>query len=356
LKALHISGSSHLRPAAERVIFCDGGVDASYRDGIDLELSHWIPNRTPASLKADTSTGICFNFIEAGDNEHYDFDLVINNHVDVDGVLSTFVLLHPEFASEHRRVIIETAEIGDFWGWGDSDAQRLYHGLATLMQDLRKAGVDFQNIYRQCYELTLSMLSGHQPDDDEGQAALDVLAESVARIKVGTIARTLINPRLVHYAIPRLLASADIAAALTIPPFNTPFAANALLLPNVRACFDRERVALVSIETAGGWYYDLWYPGYCWADTPTLWRPPGLYHTGSSNTHRLASAGLSVAVIDLQELETAAGRWTLAGEFSPFASIGGRNFPVVLSFLQAGRPVPSALPPATVTAILATAS
>ena len=52
--SLYITRSRHPRPAATRVAFCDGGVDASYRDGMDIELSHWIPNRTPAAFKASS--------------------------------------------------------------------------------------------------------------------------------------------------------------------------------------------------------------------------------------------------------------------------------------------------------------
>src|SRR5262245_48989906 len=110
-RTLYITGSSRARPEAGRVIYCDGGFDASYREGVDLELSHWIPNSTPAQFKADTSTEICLRFIAAhpgGD------ELVVNNHVDCDGVLSTFVLLHPAVAYEHRRLLVEAATIGDF--------------------------------------------------------------------------------------------------------------------------------------------------------------------------------------------------------------------------------------------------
>ena len=37
----------------------------------------------------------------------------------------------------------------------------------------------------------------------------------------------------------------------------------------------------------------------------------------------------------------------------PFASLGGRTFPVVLSFVAGGLPAPSALPPALVCDVLA---
>ena len=86
-----------------------------FAKAIDLELSHWVPNRTPAKFKADTSTEICMNFVASGD---LDYDLVVNNHADVDGLLSVFTLLHPATALAHRPTIVSAAQMGDFWGMG----------------------------------------------------------------------------------------------------------------------------------------------------------------------------------------------------------------------------------------------
>jgi hypothetical protein len=78
---LHILGTkTRERPSSVRTIFADGSADRSLRTGVDLELSHWYPNRTPESYKADTSTEICMNFVASAD---VNFDLVINNHADV---------------------------------------------------------------------------------------------------------------------------------------------------------------------------------------------------------------------------------------------------------------------------------
>jgi hypothetical protein len=62
-RAFHIENSTQPRPSARGVIYCDGGTDDRFREGVDLQLSHWIPNQTPREVKADTSS-----------------DLVINNH------------------------------------------------------------------------------------------------------------------------------------------------------------------------------------------------------------------------------------------------------------------------------------
>jgi hypothetical protein len=138
-----------------------------------------------------------------------------------------------------------------------------------------------------------------------------------------------------------------------IPAFNVPFSRPALLWPHARAKFDRERAHLVSIATREGLYYDLWYPGYVWADTVTLWRAPGVKSAAGSNQHTLECSPLTRAVAELTRLETADGRWSLATCLSPFAGVPGRDFPVVLSFMRAGAPAPSGLPPDVVSELLA---
>ena len=56
---VHLEGSRRPRPRSARTIYCDGSHDAAFRPAVDLELSHWVPNLTPARYKADTSTEIC---------------------------------------------------------------------------------------------------------------------------------------------------------------------------------------------------------------------------------------------------------------------------------------------------------
>jgi hypothetical protein len=104
------------RPDAARIIFCDGAGGRTFREGFDLDLSHWRPNRTPPQYRAGTSTEICFRFLDAPIRTEW--TLALNNHVDVDGLLSVYTLVHSAHALENRQIIIEAAEMGDFWGWG----------------------------------------------------------------------------------------------------------------------------------------------------------------------------------------------------------------------------------------------
>ena len=48
---------------AERIIFVDGVCPDALTE-VDLELSHWLPNNTPVQYKKDTSTEICFSFLD----------------------------------------------------------------------------------------------------------------------------------------------------------------------------------------------------------------------------------------------------------------------------------------------------
>ena len=350
-RTFHFLGDSATRPAADRVLYCDGGVDEEYREGVDLHLSHWLPNRTPVRYRASTSTEICLLFVaEGGTAEGH--DLVCNDHVDVDGVLSAFVLLYPELALQHRTILIQAAEMGDFGGWGDSSAQRLFQALAHTLARLAARQTSGADAYRQGMGVVQDVLEGRGEPLGDGIAAL---ARAVEWIERGEIERTLLGRHFVHYAIPERLARLDLDAALRVTPFNAAMSANVLLSRHARARLDAERIQLVSVAEGDGFYYDLWYPGYSWADTVGLWRPPGICSAGSSNLHHVQYEPLTEAVAALTAAETRPGQWQIARRLSPFETIEGRGFSVVCAFLQEGAPAVSALPPSRVAARFAAA-
>src|SRR5688500_16034076 len=84
------------------VIFTDTTGDDLLREGRDLDLSHWYPNRTPAKFRADTSTEIALKFAAANPDHDY---LVVNDHADTDGVLAVFALVWTELAVAHRDTV-----------------------------------------------------------------------------------------------------------------------------------------------------------------------------------------------------------------------------------------------------------
>ncbi|CEH29065.1 hypothetical protein AM501_02775 [Aneurinibacillus migulanus] len=349
----YILGSKTERPVSCRTIFTDGAPDATFRPDIDMELSHWIPNTTPDVYKADTSTEICMKFISQNDTDGW--DLAINNHVDVDGILAVFTLIHSEKAMMHRDTIIQAAEMGDFSGWGDRAAQILYQGLTVLMDDLKAEKMDTQHVYETCFKRALSLLEG-RVDDARVAQGMEALKRSSERVESGSIIRRELHNRFAHYHIPFVFVGTSLAKTLKVPAFNEEIKDDMWLHPQVRNRLDKEKVQLVSAEAEQGWYYDVWYPGYMWADTPHSWRAPGFTFSGSTNGYMYGYEPLETAVRTLQELETANGTWTLAHKLSPFSSINGRNFPIVLSFLsENSQPAASDLPPERVVPILASA-
>lgn len=350
---LHITGSRQPRPPARRAIYCDGGIDADFREGHDLELSHWIPNRTPGVFKASTTTEICMRYVERRDASA--FDLVLNNHVDTDGVLSTFVLCHPRLALAHHRVLVQAAEIGDFRGFGEPRALALYQVLCTSKQALLAEGADPLEVYHVAHTLTTRLLKGESfPEADAALATVGRACEAVSR---GVIQRSLHGERLAMYRVPKRLAEGrDLAR---IPPFDLPIAADEVLPSTARAHWDAERTQLVAVEHDDGWAYDLWMPGYAWAETVGLWRPPGLQAAGSSNEHRLDHPPLTQAFATLDAAErvmgTGPGHWALARTLSPFSEVEGRRFPVIGSFVHDAQPAHSRLEPVRVADILGAA-
>lgn len=343
---LHITGSRQPRPEASRVIYCDGGIDAHFRDGLDLELSHWIPNRTPSLFKASTTTEICMRYVERRDTAAY--DLVVNNHVDTDGVLSTFVLCHPRLALAHRRVLVQAAEIGDFRGFGEPRALTLYQVLCTSKHALQAEGADPLDIYHAAHALTTRVLRGeHFP---AAEAALATVARACDAVARGQIRRSLHGERLALYQVPRRLAQG--ADLRRIPPFDLPIADDEVLPSTARARWDAERMQLVAVEHDDGWAYDLWMPGYAWAETVGLWRPPGVVSAGTSEAHRFDHPPLKRAFEALDAAEPGTGRWTLSHTLSIFSEIEGRRFPVIGNFVHQGQPARSRLMPERVADIV----
>ncbi len=248
---MYIAGTTILaRPDSRRSIFADGGSDPSMREGIDLELSHWVPNRTPAKFKADTSTEICMNFVASRELE---YDLVVNNHADVDGILSVFTLLHPDIALAHRATIVSAAHIGDFWAWGEPAAQVLFQSLTTQIDALTTDGADPQIIYERSLAHIDSVIERGFVDHDI-EETLRPLTRSVEWISQAKIKRRVHHDRFVHYAVPRDLCANRWDAALRVPQFNALISDDVLFWPQARARWDREKVQLVSIETSEGWY------------------------------------------------------------------------------------------------------
>lgn len=104
-------------------------VDGAGNAGTVLTLSHWPKSRTPAELKADTSTAIVFNYLDAP-RFRVDADVVSNNHFDEDGLAGILALLEPRLAERHRNLLMDVAQAGDFGVFTNRDAARIAITLA----------------------------------------------------------------------------------------------------------------------------------------------------------------------------------------------------------------------------------
>jgi hypothetical protein len=328
VERFEIVDSTSSRPQAERIIFCDGTGGRMFQPAIDLELSHWRPNQTPAEYRAGTSTEICFRFHD--EPRPGNWTVAVNNHVDVDGILSVYVLLHSQHAVAHRQTIIDAAEIGDFWGWGDYPAQRVFQGVTRLMNSSEEG----KAVYAEAFRRIPALIEGTDPEAPQIEVSLAPLRRGCEQVEQGQIARSLINERFVHYIIPLAISGDDDQRAAYSPEFNEEISVKAFLWPQVRARWDSERMCLVSTERKSGWFHDLWLPGYLWADTEGLWRVPGLrYHNGMTS-YDLDNAGLIATFEQLQRQESATGKWALGGTKLPFGNELQSRFPLVGRFVD----------------------
>ena len=195
-------------------IACDGRVK-----GATLELTHWTDNETPDSLYADTSTEMALNFVTTNDKSYaqqYDNAVVLNNHYDTDGVLSSWSCIQqldeegitPSWVSKYKTLLIEGAEAGDFGEWSSDLGVKLdlcIEGIAseasseedayetvletgflpTLLDDLLTTGGEaYKNLWESGFE---HAMQGYK-DIQEGRCVLRqgpgkivILEESNAR-------------------------------------------------------------------------------------------------------------------------------------------------------------------------------
>lgn len=344
-KQFYIEGSAATRPDSSCSIYVDGTAGDYFREGIDVELSHWIPNRTEDRYKAGTSTEICFKFLES--NTHHPYDLVINNHLDLDGILSVFVLAYPTVALHHRDVLCHAAKAGDFWAWSTGKALKIFQELTCMYQDLGRQKVDLQQRYETCFESILQILEG---SDEQTDVQL-LLEDQVALVEQGKIQHYPLGSWFVTYHVPKELSQGRIEEFLSVPKFNEPLSERLAFWPQVRNRWDEEKIQLVAIETENGVHYDLWYPGYVWADTEGLWRPPGLMlPENAGGFQAIHWPELSKVIQELNRIETGPCEWQHFPGLRFAGQENARGFPIVAATLDKNnKKKESHLPLSTVT-------
>lgn len=342
-----VLGSQRTRPESQATLFADGSGDSSFRDGVDVELSHWVPNKTPDEYKAGTSTEVCLKFAEKNRDLPKQYDLAMNNHADVDGILSMYALVHSETALKHREVLIQAAEMGDFWGWGKVKARELFLTLTELFLGSEHSGEDLMERYEEAFKWIDRILADKVIPSTAVISGMSHLNRSDEVLCSPDCTIQPWGDHLVSIQFSGTLARVEQAQLLAVAKFNEMITERLLVWPHAINKDFGQKAKLLSVEGVNGWYHDLHYPGYMWADTKDLWRAPGLTVADSTNAFFFGSAEFKAAIRELEESERNPGTWYYPAELRPFSqTVAKRPFPIVSSFLDAaGHPAASILPP-----------
>ena len=98
-------------------------IDGSPNEATVLTLTHWPGFPQPDGFHFDLSAEMAFQQLDVP-IEHAPADVVTNNHFDQDGLVGIHALVHPTASQEHRSLLIEVAEAGDFATFRDRRAAR----------------------------------------------------------------------------------------------------------------------------------------------------------------------------------------------------------------------------------------
>jgi hypothetical protein len=234
-------------------------------------------------------------------------------------------------ALAHRDVLVGASKTGDFWAWSEGRSLKLFQELTLLYRRFDASPVDLQKAYELCFDFILNLLKS----SETVSPAQDILERQFSLIEQGKIDRNEISPQLTAYFVPQTLSKGRVKEFLQIPKFNDPLSEQLPFWPQVRNRLDEEKIQLFAVETENGIHYDLWYPGYVWADTQGLWRPPGLILSDTMEAPlQIQWPALSQVIQELNEIETGACSWQLFPEINLFRQENPRKFPVVATTLD----------------------
>lgn len=272
----------------------DGTVDKA------IHFSHWNGNKTPAPVKADTSTEIALNVVAAPNREELTqgIELVTNNHFDTDGVLSVWAMLTGARALALCDKLIAAAEAGDFSEFSTIDGVRASIVIQGSDSPIDKSGSPL-----------VAKLAG-RPVTDESEAyvlALPHVEDVISNIdKYEELWRN--NWQRIETALDSFAKGASTVEQFSDVDMSLIILAREIFGPNG---FDPARDAapftaiskhatgtlfLIATPLKGGWAYRIDYPYYSWAETVV--RPA------------VNRRDLTLLLERLNELETnTAGKW-----------------------------------------------
>jgi hypothetical protein len=149
-------------------------VDGAANESSVLTLSHWPKSGTPWLLKADTSVGVVFNYLDEP-AWHRDVPAVTNNHFDEDGLIGLYCLIEPEHALARRALLIDASSAGDFSVCQSREAARIAFAISRLadrdVSPWDRFPADYSDYCTFVYMRLLQQL-GTLIDDVQGHSAL----------------------------------------------------------------------------------------------------------------------------------------------------------------------------------------
>jgi len=293
-----------------RFEFYHSGLDGVPKLSVDgtvsnsVHFSHWEGNETPAQLKADTSTEIALNLVDAPNRNELTrgIELVTNNHFDTDGVLSVWAVLTGQRALELREKLIPAAEAGDFSEFTNENAVRASIAIQGSDQPTpgdesgsplacQLAGENVEDDAR-AYDLVLPEVERLLTKTDEYEplwrSAWEKIATAMESFERGA-------SQVVEFD------DAGISLVTLAPDVFSPSGFN----PTRHAApytaisrYAKGRLFLITTPLKNGWAYRIDYPYYSWAET--IVRP------------RIRRRDFSQLLAELNQLEPeGAGVWKL---------------------------------------------
>ena len=292
-----------------RFVCVDGVVEGG------LNLSHWPGNRTPAHLKADTSTEMALRLARDPGREEWlrGVSIVTNNHFDTDGLLSVYAVLRPGEALRQEKALVQAARTGDFGEFTTPDAFKL-DCVVTAFDDERRSpiaseirGLPEQERYQRVYDRLLAML----PDLLTGAAAYKDLWAGRLASYMQSMMRIRDAARVREHDAARLTVIETRETLDEMARFNVA----------------RHHRVLTATRADGGWLFEMAFQIFSWFETVT---PP-----------RGTRFDLGDVAAEFDRMETSGGgRWTYTGD----DSLESRLYRAAPD----GSPAPSSLPLETV--------
>ena len=266
-----------------------------------IHFSHWQGNETPAEVKADTSTEIALNLIAAPNRLELTrgIEIVTNNHFDTDGVLSVWTVLTGARALDLREKLIAAAEVGDFSDFPNDAAVR----ASIVIQGPDQAGAD-----NETGSPLARRLAGEEVKDDA--RAYELVLPEVERVLTNIdayeplwrkgwdqIATALESFERGTSAVQELVQAGLSFVTLGPEAFGrSGFDPNQHSIPYpVISRYARGQLYVIVTPFRDGWYYQIDYPYYSWAET--VIRP------------RIPRRDLEGLIASFNKLEQGLGRW-----------------------------------------------